>query len=282
MSINRVAALLSPLAFALLFTTLHAQSPNVVQLRQGTRWIGVTTGPATAALRAQLMLPRNQGIVVRNIATDSPAEKAGLRQNDLLLSIGNRILSKPRDLSRMISQTDRPQIAIEFLRAGKKQKVFVQPLARREAAKPTAVDAAKGERPILKALINQIAPANGTGETNSTKDTNGGEGLLSNLPNNFQITLRRQSGGPPRFVVEREGQRWEMDGSNLNRWGQALLPLAEGLLGGTQSAPQPPELDLGDAGITIPKAEIPLPTVELPSELTPLEDQPQNSPKDNN
>ena len=73
-----------------------------------------------------------------------------------------------------------------------------------------------------------------------------------------------------------------MDGSNLNRWGKALLPLAEGLLGGTQSTPQPPELDLGDAGITIPKAEIPLPTVELPSELTPLEDQPQNSPKDNN
>ena len=111
---NRFIALLSPLAFLLLFTALPAQSPDSIQSRQGPRWIGVTTGPASAALRAQLALPRNQGIVVRSITPDSPAAKSGLRTNDLLLSVDETILSKPRDLSRLVGQTDRPKKPLNF------------------------------------------------------------------------------------------------------------------------------------------------------------------------
>ena len=283
---NRLIAILSPLALVLTFTVLHAQSPDTVQLRQGPRWIGVTTGPASDALRAQLRLPKNHGIIVRNVAPDGPAAKSGLRKNDLLLTVDNRALTKPRDLSRIISQTSHPNLSIEYLRAGQKQRVFIQPLARREAAKPTMRNTARGNRPILQALIGQVSPATNASEVEKagTTDRNAGaaEGLLSNLPNNFQITLRRDSGGSPRFVVEREGQRWEMDGSNLNRWGQALLPLAEGLLGGDSPAPKAPQVDFGDADVTIPSTEIPLPAIELPSELKPLEDDPDNSQQSTN
>ncbi|MCH2119561.1 MAG: PDZ domain-containing protein [Pirellulales bacterium] len=257
--------------------TLQAQQTNTPVQRQGSRWIGITTNMASSALRAQLLLPKNQGIVVRHVAVDSPAAKAGLRKDDLLLTIENRVLTRPRDLSRLVGQLDRPRLTIEFLRAGRRQQVFVQPVARRQAAKPMPQEVARGERPLLQALLNQFAPVAGVGDANAGNG-NGLENLLSNLPNNFQITLRRDAGGPPRFLVEREGQRWEMDGRNLNRWGQALLPLAEGLLGSGPAIPaQPPELDAGDNSITIPQADIPLPSVELPSDLTPLEATPQDS-----
>ena len=83
-------------------------------------------------------------------------------------------------------------------------------------------------------------------------------------------------------MIANEGQRWELDGRNFSRWGQSLLPLAEGLLGGDAPAVAPPNLDLEEAEVTIPQAEIPLPAVELPSELPPLQDEPQNLKEDNN
>ncbi|MEC7695583.1 MAG: PDZ domain-containing protein [Planctomycetota bacterium] len=276
---NRIGSPLRTIVLIILLlssNTLRAQQTNSPIQRQGSRWIGVSTNPASSALRAQLLLPKNQGIVVRNVAAGSPAANAGLRKDDLLLTVENRVLTRPRDLSRLVGQSNKPRLTIEFLRAGQRHQVFVQPVTRRQAAKPMPQEAARAERPLLQALLNQLAPVAGVGDA-SAGNGNGLDKLLSNLPNNFQITLRRDAGGPPRFLVEREGQRWEMDGRNLNRWGQALLPLAEGLLGSGPAIPsQPPELDAGDNPIPIPEADIPLPAVELPSELTPLEPTPQN------
>tara|TARA_Y100001933_G_scaffold263432_1_gene324766 strand:+ start:16724 stop:17557 length:834 start_codon:yes stop_codon:yes gene_type:complete len=274
--------LLTPLTTLVLVPTLlvadisRAEQADGPSQRQGGRWIGITTNQASPALRAQLMLPKNKGIVVRNVAPDSPAAKSGLRANDLLLTVENRTLTRPRDLSRVIGQSSRPRLKIEFLRNGRKQHVFVQPVARRQVAKPVPQEAAKTARPFLQALLNQLGPVAGADDANVGNGI-GVEGLLSNLPNNFQITLRRDGGGPPRFLVEREGQRWEMDGRNLNRWGQALLPLAEGLLGNTPATPPaPPELNAEEDNQTkFPQAEIPLPSVELPSELVPVEESPE-------
>ena len=288
---NRFIALLSPLAFLLLFTALPAQSPDSIQSRQGPRWIGVTTGPASAALRAQLAIPRNQGIVVRGITPDSPAAKAGLRTNDLLLSVDETILSRPRDLSRLVGQTDRPQIAIEFLRRGRKEKVFVHPVPRRDVSPQTENNSAPKEQRFFRNLIGQIAPIE-AGAPDAVAKTNppqqqtgprlGGARLLSNLPNNFRIALQRNAGGSPRFIVEREGQRWEMDGSNFSEWGQALLPLAEGLLGSDAPVVAPPEIESNGSNNAFPQTEVPLPNIELPSELPPLVDETPNPPKTEN
>ena len=257
------------------FNILWADQPNRPTQRHGDRWIGITTVSASSPLRAQLLLPKDQGIVVRSVARDSPAERAGLRRNDLLLTAEDRKLRRPKDLSRVVSQSSRPKLAIQFLRAGRRHQTFVQPVARRQVAKPMSQGTAKSERPFLQALLNQLAPAIDAENANAGND-NIMDDLLPNLPKNFQITLRRDAGGPPRFLVEREGQRWETDGRSLNRLGQALLPLAEGLLRSAPTVPsEPSELKAGDSPIAIPQVEIPLPSVELPSDLTPLNESPR-------
>jgi len=73
-----------------------------------------------------------------------------------------------------------------------------------------------------------------------------------------------------------------MDGSNFSEWGQALLPLAEGLLGSDASVVAPPEIESNGSDNAFPQTEIPLPNIELPSELPPLVDETPNPPKTEN
>src|SRR5262245_35702388 len=56
------------------------QQPDMPKL-----WIGVLGGPVPDELRAQLDIPADQGVLLRHVAPDSPAEKAGLKVFDVLL-----------------------------------------------------------------------------------------------------------------------------------------------------------------------------------------------------
>ena len=271
----RLVSLPGFLCFLLLACALQLRPATAnPPANRGPLWIGVKTTPASSVLRSQLGLPRGRGIVVRSIAPNSPAAKAGLQVNDLLLVADQQILSRPRDLLRILDRAPQDRLAIDFLRGGQKKSVVIEPLIRREAAKPTSRNPETAERPFLRNLINQVAPVIQAGISNQEHSAEDNariiEGLLSNLPDNFQITLRRTDGKPPRFIVEQEGQRWELDGTQITRWGQALLPLAQGLLGDDSPAVAPPELDVNESEITIPQADIPLPAIELPSDLPPL------------
>jgi len=60
------------------------------------------------------------GILVRFVAKDSPAEKAGIRSGDILTSLGARGLRDPRDLSQCIrTQTGNKQVQITLVREHK-------------------------------------------------------------------------------------------------------------------------------------------------------------------
>ena len=53
-------------------------------------WIGILGGPVTDELRAQIDIPADQGVLVRQVVPDSPADKAGLKAFDILLKANDR------------------------------------------------------------------------------------------------------------------------------------------------------------------------------------------------
>ncbi len=65
-------------------------------------WIGVDGVPPDDALRTQLELPADLGVVVTKVVPDSPAAKAGLRQHDVLLSADDKPLAKLADLAEVV------------------------------------------------------------------------------------------------------------------------------------------------------------------------------------
>ena len=51
-------------------------------------WIGVTVGSVTPAVASQFGLAVEEGVLIREVTRGSPAEQAGLKQNDVIVRLG--------------------------------------------------------------------------------------------------------------------------------------------------------------------------------------------------
>src|SRR5262249_33827613 len=89
------------------------------------RWVrlGVSVTTPASLLADQLDLPKGQGLVVAAVTPNSPAAKAGVRVNDILLELdGKAGPSNPRDLPRLVQQGHPAKsVAVVVMRKGKKQ-----------------------------------------------------------------------------------------------------------------------------------------------------------------
>lgn len=93
-------------------------------------WIGVDGSPADDVLRAQLELPAGQGVIVNQVVTASPAEKAGLKQFDVLIRADDRPLAQISDLAAYIQERKEVAISLLLVRAGKPITIEITPQRR--------------------------------------------------------------------------------------------------------------------------------------------------------
>ncbi|MGO9462630.1 MAG: PDZ domain-containing protein [Isosphaeraceae bacterium] len=93
--------------------------PAAVQPSVPQFWIGVSVADVEPALRAQLRLPADKGLLVNQVFKDSPADKAGLKVNDILLSIGGKPLADQKKLIELVQATGERTINVEVLHEGK-------------------------------------------------------------------------------------------------------------------------------------------------------------------
>jgi hypothetical protein len=87
--------------------------------------LGVQVESPSAALADQLNLPAKRGLVIVAVIAKSPAEKAGLKANDILLELdGKAVTSEGGDLAKMVEgiKANSPVDAI-VLRKGKRETV---------------------------------------------------------------------------------------------------------------------------------------------------------------
>lgn len=63
-------------------------------------WLGVSLLDVTPELRAWLGAPRETGVLVSEVAPDSPAAKAGLRAGDVILALDGKEADSASDLRR--------------------------------------------------------------------------------------------------------------------------------------------------------------------------------------
>lgn len=101
--------------------------------------LGATLEMPSDAVANQLNLPQGQGIVVRNVPANSPAAKAGLQPNDILLELGGKTISRnPAEFDKTLEQIkpDAPVDAV-VLRKGEKTTVKGVALAAAQPATRT-------------------------------------------------------------------------------------------------------------------------------------------------
>lgn len=89
--------------------------------------IGVSVSVADGVLRSQLPATKGRyGLVVTRVLDKSPAAKAGIKVNDLLLSVNRKPLSVTVDLVKVVTAKDtKSPLAIRLLRTGRSHDVKV-------------------------------------------------------------------------------------------------------------------------------------------------------------
>lgn len=89
-------------------------------------WLGVGLAEPDEALVAQLGLKDGAGLVVTYVAKDSPAEKAGLKRNDILLELEGQSLVVAAQLQKLVqARKEGDKVAVKYLRGGKKESATV-------------------------------------------------------------------------------------------------------------------------------------------------------------
>lgn len=86
-------------------------------------WIGIAMEPVPEVLRAHLSLARGEGIVVSHVAPESPAARAGLAENDILVRFEDQILVEPSQLRKLIGmKKPGDSVKLAYLRKGERKE----------------------------------------------------------------------------------------------------------------------------------------------------------------
>lgn len=101
-------------------------APQAGPGRKDVAWLGVSTAEATEALAAQLDLAPGVGLVVTYVSPGSPADKAGLRKNDVLVQFDDQSLVHPAQLRKLVRvRNEGDVVKLAYYRAGKRATASV-------------------------------------------------------------------------------------------------------------------------------------------------------------
>jgi C-terminal processing protease CtpA/Prc len=101
-------------------------------------FIGVSLNPVEEAIRVQLSLPANQGVVVTEVTAGSPAESVGIKPHDILMEYGGKVIDTPEGLAALVQAGQDKPTTIKVVRGGKALSIAVTPAVRKVETTSTA------------------------------------------------------------------------------------------------------------------------------------------------
>lgn len=95
--------------------------------------IGVECAEVDEALRNKSGVKEGIGIAVNSVFDDSPAEKAGIQKNDILIKIGDEELKNARQLIEAVQKAgqEKEKMSVTLLRGKHEKTVVVEPAERK-------------------------------------------------------------------------------------------------------------------------------------------------------
>lgn len=207
------------------------------------RWIGVACEPVPPAVRAQLSVPEGQGILVGQVVPDSPADKAGIKQFDVLVAVDGKPLVAATDLVGAVAAGEE-KLSLELLRGGKKKTVEVTPAERpaeaRGAFQPLPPPGEPPARPEWQELRDWMERPRGEEGERGFRFRLFGPGRILPpgvdvrvpLPGFLSVTVERGEGdAPAKITVQKGDEKWEVTEDDLGELPEQVRGYVEGLLG---------------------------------------------------
>ena len=89
-------------------------------------WLGVSVQPVTPELARSFGLDKQSGALVGDVVAQGPAEKAGIKRGDVIVSYDGKPIEEPATLPALVASTPVGQtVAIQVMRDGRMQTVDV-------------------------------------------------------------------------------------------------------------------------------------------------------------
>lgn len=92
--------------------------------------IGVSLAPEMpAAVRAQLKLGEDEGVLVQSVAKDGPAAKAGIQEHDVLLAVDGTVIKQHSDMVAAVQKAGEAEavVKVDYISGGEHKSVDVTP-----------------------------------------------------------------------------------------------------------------------------------------------------------
>jgi serine protease Do len=109
--------------------------PNgtLLSSEEGSGWLGIEIGEVSQEKATELKLPSVRGVIVTDVEPDSPAAKAGLKENDIILEYDGQTVEGTVQFRRLVRETPPGRkIDVVISRDGRTQTIGVE-LADRNA-----------------------------------------------------------------------------------------------------------------------------------------------------
>lgn len=220
--------------------SLIAEEPTGVTMPAPSEyWLGIECWPASSALRAQLHLPDNQGIVAQSIVPDSPAAKAGLAKFDIILKANDKALSDVPELIQAVDSAKGKEIKLEIIREGKPMTITATPAKRPEGA--MAKEAYETHIRNMHKMLEEMAKQAHSGQGGPMQFFSVRPGVIlppgspvqPPLPADTTISISKTGDKPADIVVKIGNDKWETTEKDLNKLPEKVRPYVERMLGST-------------------------------------------------
>ncbi len=201
-------------------------------------WLGVECYPVPTVLRVHLNLSENQGLVVGSVIPESPAAKAGLETNDLLMMAGETKLTSVQDLSKVVEAAKKSPLTFEIIHAGKAKAIEVTPAERPQNMMVKQQGSSADWKEIEKWMqkMQNGENANQPQQLHFRVFQPGailppGAPIQLPMPNNMSININRNGDKPADITVKWNDKKWEGTEKNLDELPADVRPYVERMLG---------------------------------------------------
>jgi Do/DeqQ family serine protease len=122
-------------------------------------WVGAKTESVSAASAKALGLDRPRGVLIAEIFKGGPADQAGLRKGDVILTIDDREVFDDKGLKFVAATKAAGEgVSIVYLREGRERTVTLK-LARLPGTSEAELKQVQGRNPFSGAVMAELSPA---------------------------------------------------------------------------------------------------------------------------
>jgi serine protease Do len=125
--VNSMAARNGSIGFAIPINLVKGLLPQLAEKgKVEWGWLGVSIAEVADEDVARYRLKEPRGVLVRQVVAGQPADRGGVKANDVILGVDGARVNEPRDLQRIISSTPvGKSVKLSMMREGQETEVSV-------------------------------------------------------------------------------------------------------------------------------------------------------------